>query len=80
MERREASRAKRAHLLSPKEIGEIIMASDNEEGQCVAYSKEDEEVERSSPSPACASSQTPPRPDFPANISEYEDAVQHVAG
>ena len=79
MERREASRAKRARLLSPNQISEIVLDSDSDEAQCDAPSKEDEEVEPR-PSPASASSHTPSSPDFSASTSEDKDAVQHMAG
>jgi hypothetical protein len=80
MERREASRAKRARLLSPDQIREIVMDSDSDEAQCDTYSKDDEQVEPRPPSPASASSQTLSCPDFSACTSEDEDAVQHEAG
>jgi hypothetical protein len=80
MECREASRAKRARLLSPNEIREIVMDSDSDEAQCDASSKQDEEVEPRQPSPASTSSQTASSPDFSASTSDDEDAVHHVAG
>jgi len=79
MERREASRAKRARLLSPNQIREIVMDLDSDEAQCDASSKYDEEVEHATIT-SFYQFTTPSSPDFSASTSEVEDAVQHVAG
>jgi len=53
MESREASRVKRARLLNPNQISEIVMDLDSDEAQYDASSKEDEEVEQATITSFC---------------------------